>query len=391
MNSNRLSSDTINVSCIGHVNHQTTLLTSAITRVLSASSATEYKQVKELNSTPLRKSIGVSHVEYFTASRRYEHLDCPWVNGSMRALTKGIAQTDGAILVVSGNEGPAKHTEDYLLLARSFGISSLVVFITIKADETADEELTAVVQVEVEELVSRADLKILQTPFATGTPQRAIECGCGDRNCSNCGKIWELLDSLDLIPSPQRNLNAPLLMSIEHVYEAFDRTCKTSQAILFGEIEQGQVQVGDKVWLVGVEETPTQAQVASIQSFGRARDSAKAGDIVSILLPGITRKGVRSSQVLTSPSGIEASAAFEAEVQPSCGLTIESLLSVYRPFFLFRIGEATGEMAVLTQNGEKAKVKVELDRPLVLREGTGFALFHDDSVLGGGVIGVIKQ
>jgi len=391
MDSNSLSSDTINVSCIGHVNHETTPLTSSITRVLSASGAAEYKQVKELNSTPLRKSIGVSHVEYFTARRRYEHLNCPWVNGSMRALTKGIAQTDATILVVSGNEGPAERTEDYLLLARFLGIPPLVVFMTIKANEVADEELIAVVQVEVEELISSAGLKTIQTPFTIGMPQRAIECGCGDRNCPNCGNIWDLLDTLDRIPSPERNLSAPLLMCIEHVYEAFDRTHKTSQAIVFGAIEEGQVQIGDKVRLVGVEQTATQAQVASIQSFGKARDFARAGDIVSILLPGIARKDIRSGQMLTSSSSIEASTVFEAEVQPSCGRTIESLLSVYHPFFLFRMGEAAGEMAVSAQSGEKSKVQVKLDRPLVLRPGIGFALFHNESVLGGGVVGAIRQ
>jgi len=70
----------------------------------------------------------------------------------VKNMITGAAQVDGAILVMSGADGPAPQTREHIILARQVGVEHLVVAIN-KAD-IADPELLALVELELRGLLS---------------------------------------------------------------------------------------------------------------------------------------------------------------------------------------------------------------------------------------------
>jgi len=109
----------VNIGTIGHVDHGKTTLTAAIIMALAAMRA---KKDDRIDIAPEEKARGITintvHVEYETSLRHYAHIDCPGHVDYVRNMITGAAQMDGAILVVSGADGPMPQTREHILLAK---------------------------------------------------------------------------------------------------------------------------------------------------------------------------------------------------------------------------------------------------------------------------------
>ena len=159
-------------------------------------------------------------------------------------MITGAAQMDGAILVVSAADGPMPQTREHILLARQVGVPYIVVFLN-KADMVDDEELLELVEVEVRDLLSEYDFPGDDIPFVIGSALKALE---GDEEYAS--KILELAEQLDTyIPEPERDLDKPFLMPVEDVFSITGRG-----TVATGRIEQGIVNTGDTVEIVGIHD-----------------------------------------------------------------------------------------------------------------------------------------
>ena len=74
-------------------------------------------------------TIATAHVEYESDGRHYAHVDCPGHADSVKNMITGAAQMDGAVLVVSANDGPMPQTREHILLARQVGVPYIVVYL----------------------------------------------------------------------------------------------------------------------------------------------------------------------------------------------------------------------------------------------------------------------
>merc|ERR1719486_891890 len=74
-------------------------------------------------------TIATAHVEYETDNRHYAHVDCPGHADYIKNMITGAAQMDGAILVVSGDDGAMSQTREHILLAQQVGIKHMCVFV----------------------------------------------------------------------------------------------------------------------------------------------------------------------------------------------------------------------------------------------------------------------
>eukprot|EP00913_Durusdinium_trenchii_P033462 g31328.t1 len=103
-----------------------TTLTAAITKVMADEGRAEFKAYDAIDKAPEEKKRGItinqSHVEYETDKRHYGHVDCPGHADYVKNMITGAAQMDGAILVVSGYDGPMPQTREHILLARQVGV-----------------------------------------------------------------------------------------------------------------------------------------------------------------------------------------------------------------------------------------------------------------------------
>jgi elongation factor Tu len=134
----------VNIGTIGHVDHGKTTLTAAITISLAIKGGSIGKKYDEIDSAPEEKARGITintaHVEYETENRHYAHVDCPGHADYVKNIITGAAQIDGAILVVSGADGPIPQTKEHILLAKQVGVPNVVVFLN-KEDIVDDREL----------------------------------------------------------------------------------------------------------------------------------------------------------------------------------------------------------------------------------------------------------
>ena len=199
-----------NVGTIGHVDHGKTSLTAAITKVLAESGGAEYTDYADIDKAPEERERGITiataHVEYETDNRHYAHVDCPGHADYVKNMITGAAQMDGAILVVSAADGPMPQTREHILLARQVGVPAIVVFLN-KVDQTDDEELVELVELEVRELLSSYDFPGDDIPIIKGSALVALEAGDAVQ-----GKeaILELMSAVDAyIPQPERPKDLP--------------------------------------------------------------------------------------------------------------------------------------------------------------------------------------
>src|SRR4030042_1203080 len=86
----------VNIGTIGHVDHGKTTLTSAITKVLSATGKASALKYEDIDKAPEEKerglTINISHVEYQTEKRHYAHIDCPGHADYIKNMITGAAQ-----------------------------------------------------------------------------------------------------------------------------------------------------------------------------------------------------------------------------------------------------------------------------------------------------------
>src|SRR4030088_2064860 len=168
----------VNVGTIGHVDHGKTTLTAAITKVLGMKGGAKFTSFAEIDKAPEERArgitIAIAHVEYETEKRHYAHVDCPGHADYIKNMITGAAQMDGAILVVSAPDGPMPQTREHVLLAHQVEVPSMVVFLN-KVDMMEDEELLELVELEVQELLSKNHFPGEDVPVIRGSALKALE------------------------------------------------------------------------------------------------------------------------------------------------------------------------------------------------------------------------
>src|SRR5688500_10913870 len=263
----------VNVGTIGHIDHGKTTLTAAITKVLAEKGGAEAKSFEEIDNAPEEKERGItiatSHVEYQTDKRHYAHVDCPGHHDYLKNMITGAAQLDGAMLVVSAAAAPMPQTREHVLLARQVNVPYVVVFLN-KVDTGDDPDLIELVEEEVRDLLKEYEFPGDDTPIIKGSALKALE---GDEDAKQA--VLELAEALDTyIPEPERDLDKPFLMPIEDIFTITGRG-----TVATGRIEQGVVNTGDEVEIVGIKDT-TKTVVTGVEMFRKILDQGQAGDNV---------------------------------------------------------------------------------------------------------------
>ncbi len=377
----------VNVGTIGHVDHGKTTLTAAITKTLADKGGTEVKSFDEIDNAPEEKERGItiatSHVEYETDNRHYAHVDCPGHADYVKNMITGAAQMDGAILVVSAPDGPMPQTREHILLARQVNVPYVVVYLN-KTDMVDDAELLELVEEEVKDLLNEYEFPGDEVPIIKGSALKALE---GDEEAKQ--SILDLAAALDeYIPEPERDLDKPFLMPVEDVFSITGRG-----TVATGRIEQGIVNTGDEVEIVGITDS-SKTTVTGVEMFRKILDEGRAGDNVGCLLRGTKREEIQRGQVLCKPGSITPHTKYKAEVyclKKEEGGRHTPFVTGYRPQFYFRTTDVTGvvnlpEDREFVAPGENAEMEVELIQPIAMDPGLRFAIREGGRTVGSGVV-----
>ncbi|MGI5901629.1 MAG: elongation factor Tu [Desulfitobacteriia bacterium] len=386
----------VNVGTIGHVDHGKTTSTAAITSVLSKVGGAVATAFDQIDKAPEERERGItistSHVEYETEKRHYAHVDCPGHADYVKNMITGAAQMDGAILVVSAADGPMPQTREHILLARQVGVPYIVVWLN-KIDMVDDPELLELVEMEVRELLSEYEFPGDDIPVVAGSGLKALECGCGSRECEWCGKIWALMDAVDeYVPQPERATDKTFLMPVEDVFSITGRG-----TVATGRVERGVVKVGDELEIVGLQEKSRKTVCTGVEMFRKLLDQAEAGDNIGVLLRGVERTEIQRGQVLAKPGTIKPHTKFTGEIyvlSKEEGGRHTPFFNNYRPQFYFRTTDVTGviklpEGVEMVMPGDRVTIECELITPIAMEEGLRFAVREGGRTVGAGVVAKI--
>jgi len=300
----------------------------------------------------------------------------------VKNMITGAAQMDGAILVCSAADGPMPQTREHILLARQVGVPNIIVFLN-KIDMVDDLELVDLVEMEVRELLSKYGFDGDNVPFVKGS---GLGCLNGEAQWEE--RVQELLNALDNLPLPQREIDKPFLLSVEDVFSISGRG-----TVATGRIEKGQVKIGDVVDLVGLGRDKKGITVTGVEMFRKQLNDAQAGDNVGLLLRGVDKEEIERGQVLVKPGTITPHSEFECEVVV---LTKEEggrhtpFFKDYRPQFYFRTTDVTGSVEIVGKEmvmpGDTAQLKVTLISQVAMDVGLRFAIREGGRTIGAGVV-----
>lgn len=378
----------LNIGTIGHVDHGKTTLTAAISKVLSDKGFSEARSFDSIDNAPEEKERGItintSHVEYSTETRHYAHVDCPGHADYVKNMVTGAAQMDGAILVVAATDGPMPQTREHILLGRQVGVPKIVVFMN-KVDLVDDPELLDLVEMEIRELLSFYEYDGDNTPVIRGSALGALN---GEAKWVDT--VMQLMDAVDSwIPVPPRDVEKPLLMSVEDVFSITGRG-----TVATGRIETGVVKTGDPLEIVGMQEEKLTSTCTGVEMFKKLLDRGEAGDNVGLLLRGIEKNQIRRGMVIAKPGSITPHTEFKAEIyvlKKEEGGRHTPFHNKYRPQFYFRTTDVTGEITMeagreMIMPGDNVTITVKLIVPIAMSKGLRFAIREGGRTVGAGQV-----
>ena len=384
----------VNVGTIGHIDHGKTTTTTAILKVQADKGLAQFKSYADIakggtvRDATKTVTIAVAHVEYETENRHYAHVDCPGHADFVKNMITGAAQMDGAILVVSAADGPMPQTREHILLARQVGVPTIVVWLN-KVDLLDDEELLELVEMEVRDLLSKYEYPGDDITIVRGSATAALE-----GKPEGVEAIGNLMNAIDTdIAEPTREIDKPLLMSVEDVFSITGRG-----TVATGRIERGVVKVGEEIEIVGMGDTQ-KTIVTGVEMFRKQLDQGMAGDNVGILLRGVDKDAIERGQVIAKPGSITPHTTAKAELyvlSKDEGGRHTPFFDGYRPQFFFGTADVTGiikcpEGVEMVMPGDNLTVTVELGKKIAMEAGQRFAIREGGRTIGAGrIVEVIK-
>ena len=375
----------MNIGTLGHIDHGKTTLVRGILNAFSTD-ADRAKMTDKLDKDPESRAksitVAVAHVEFETESRHYALVDCPGHKDYIKNMITGAAQMDGAILVVSSDDGAMPQTKEHILLAKQVGVPKMVVYINKFGD--ADDEILELIKADVSDLLEKYGYDA-NAPVIVGD---ALKAEKGEEE--GLASARELMKAVDeFIPIPERDVEKPFLMPIEDVFSIEGRG-----TVVTGRIERGVLKLNGDVEILGMGRKPQKTAATGIEMFNKSMKDAQAGDNVGILLRGLKRTDVERGQTLSAPGSVETHTEFKAEVyilSKEEGGRHTPFITGYKPQFYVRTADVTGEVTLtegveMVAPGDNTEFTVKLVAPVVIEKGQGFAIREGGSTVGKGIV-----
>jgi elongation factor Tu len=240
-----------------------------------------------------------------------------------------------------------------------------------------DAELLELVQLEVQELLSKYDFPGDEIPFVSGSALLALEALTNNPKITRgqdkwVDTIYALMDKVDsYIPTPAREIDKSFLMAVEDVFSITGRG-----TVATGRVERGQVKVGDTIEIVGLRETRN-TTITGLEMFQKSLE--EAGSIT----PHTKFEG--EVYVLTKEEGGRHTPFFTG----------------YRPQFYVRTTDVTGSITQFTSDdgaaaemvmpGDRIKMTAQLIHPIAIEKGMRFAIREGGRTVGAGVVSKIIE
>ena len=208
-------------------------------------------------------------------------------------MITGASKLDGAVLVVSAQDGIMPQTREHILLCRQIGVNNIIVFLN-KCDLVKDPEMYELVEMEIKELLEKYKYDPEKITFIKGSALCAVQ---GTEKELGVDAIKKLLETMDTeIPEPVRDTEKPFVLSIDSIFVIEGRG-----VVCTGSVEAGKCKIGDEVEIVGFKRKFKKTTITGVEMFNKGLDFAQSGDDCGLLLRGVEKADVKRGMLLCKP------------------------------------------------------------------------------------------
>ncbi|KAJ4344264.1 hypothetical protein N0V95_006207 [Ascochyta clinopodiicola] len=353
-------------------------------------------ETSEERSRGITVDIATNYFE--TDTSRFTILDAPGHKDFIPNMISGSSQADFPVLVIDSSTnsfeaGLKGQTKEHILIARSMGMQHIIVAVnkmdTVAWSKGRFDEITKKMTAFLTD-ASFAEKRITFIPLAGLTGENVV------KKIKNPAAEWytgeTLLEALERIELPERQLEKPLRLSVADVFRGDMR----SPLSISGRIDAGTLQVGDVILALPANETAT---IKSIEVQDAPVDWAVAGQIPTLHLADIDPVHLRQGDMVCSPRApVKLVKAFTSKL-----LAFEHVLPM--PVEVFRstlnspgsirvlsaklnkfTGEVTKKKPRIVKPGEVARVVVQLERELPIEEGMRVVVRERGRTIGAGLM-----
>lgn len=341
-----------------------------------------------LDETEEERSRGVTmdiaQTKFETPKKAVTLLDAPGHKDFIPNMITGTAQADVGILVVNAARGEFEtgfetggQTREHALLARSLGVSQLIVAVnkmdTVKWSQERYDEVTKKLGSFLKTAGYR-DTDISYIP-CSGLSGENLAKAVSEPQLSAWYRGSTLVEQIDKFKTVTRQLDKPLRLTVGDVFKGMGAGFSVT-----GRVGAGSVQTGDKVQVMPYGEMAT---VKGVMLGDLSAMCAFAGDHVTLTLTGIDMTNVSLGSVVCDPANpihcatrIRARVVlFNLEIPVTKGfMVVFHYQSITEPAVIKRLvsqlNKSSGEILknkpkCLTKNSS-AVIEIEFERPVCL-------------------------
>merc|ERR550519_372104 len=223
------------------------------------------------------------------------------------------------------------------------------------------------------------------TPIIKGSALCALEGTKPELGSESINELMRIVDST--IPTPERDLDVPFLMPIDHVHDIKGRGC-----VITGRMERGKLKIGADVEVIGYGNY-AKGKVTGIEMFHKILEEANAGDQMGLLARGIKQQDVKRGMCLVKPKSVKQCDNFKAQVylmtseeggrKKPCTQG-QQLMTFSKTWDCSAYVDIQGKE--MGMPGEDATMNLRLQKPMVLEKGQTFTIRDSTGTIGTGKV-----
>ncbi len=233
-------------------------------------------------------TIDVAHQRFDTAKYYFTIVDCPGHRDFVKNMITGASQADAAILVCAGKEGVQSQTKEHVFLARTLGITQLIISINKMDEVNYDKARYDAVKAELSTLLKMVGYKPDDMNFIPTSAFKGDNLAKPSENTK-----WytgpTLLAALDTLKIPDKPVTLPLRIPVQDAY-----TISGIGTVPVGRVETGRMKPGDKIIFMPAKAV---GEVKSIEMHHQEIKEALPGDNIGWNVRGVEKKDIRRGDV----------------------------------------------------------------------------------------------
>ncbi|XP_020115280.1 HBS1-like protein isoform X1 [Ananas comosus] len=325
-------------------------------------------------------------VAYFESKNyRVVLLDSPGHKDFVPNMISGATQADAAVLVVDASIGSFEagmsgngvgQTKEHAQLTRSFGVEHIIIAVNKMDVVDFSKERFELIKSQLGLFLRSCGFKELSM---TWVPLSAMEnqnlvATASDTRLTSWYTGYCLLDAIDSLQPPHRDVSKPLLLPICDVITSHT----LGQVAACGKLETGAIRVGSKVLLMPSGDLAT---VRTIERDSTSCSMARAGDNIAVSLPGVDASHVIQGGVLCQPNfPVKVATSLELKVLV-LDITIPILVGVQVELHIHHAKESARVVKILALVDQKTgNVSKKAPRMLTARQSAIIEVKLDGAV-----------